>query len=82
MDNAAKNKTLETTNRMHRFIGYHEKMRQTEGYSFYNSLPLYTDHANFLKTGLSFKLYSTDREFKRLLDIPRIKGRLDADWTK
>lgn len=82
MDADTKNKTLEVTNQMHRFIGYHEKMRKAEGYNFYKSVPRYLDHRDFMKTGLTFKIHSTDREFKRLLDSPRRKGSLDTDWTK
>lgn len=82
LEDETKNITLDVTNRMHRFIGYHEKMRKPEGYNFYKGVPRYLDHRDFMKTGLTFKIHSTDREFKRLLDSPRRKGVLDADWTK
>lgn len=82
MDDDTKNKTIEVTNRINRFIGYHEKMRQPEGYNFYRTVPRYTDHRDFMKTGLTFKIHSTDREFKRLLDSPRKKGLVDTDWSK
>lgn len=82
MDEKTREATLNTTNKMNRFIGYHENMRNSKGYNFYNKLPLYTDHADFMKTGLTFKIYGTDREFLRSLNPPRQAGSLDSDWTK
>ncbi|KAG5674183.1 hypothetical protein PVAND_004166 [Polypedilum vanderplanki] len=82
MDSYVQNATLEIANKMHRFIGYHENMRRSEGYEFYGNLPLYTDHGDFLKTGMTFKIFSTDREYIRALTPKRKEGSLDEDWTK
>jgi predicted metalloendopeptidase len=80
MDEEAKAKTINHAIDMKKFIGYHEKMRGEEGYSFYNKIPFWKD--NFMLTGLAFKTFSTDRDYIRRVPSVRQNGSLDDDWTK
>ena len=75
MDNQTKTAAKNTAMKMKKFIGYEEQLRSEEANIYYNDL--YEHPADkFLEMGLAFKIFETDREFKR---INEKKG---ADWTK
>lgn len=79
MDEPTKQKALLTTSKMVQYIGYNEKLRSPEAETFYDALPSLNGD-NFLETGMAFKVFSADREFKRL---HAKKGKkVEKDWTK
>ncbi|CAO1337117.1 unnamed protein product [Diamesa serratosioi] len=75
MDDQTKEAAKNTTVTMKRYIGYNDKLRTEEANEYYNDLFEHPEE-NFLEMGLAFKIFETDREFKR---INEKKG---ADWTK
>lgn len=81
MDENTKQSALKTTNRMSKYIGYHDKLRSPAAEVFYNDLPALSED-KFLEVGLAFRVISTDREF-RLLHATKKKGEVvEEDWTK
>lgn len=82
MDDDTKQKALNTTSKISKYIGYHERLRSPEAEHFYDDLPKLTQK-NFLEMGLAFQLLSTDREFKRLHAKKKKGEAADVDdWTK
>ncbi|CAO1337978.1 unnamed protein product [Diamesa tonsa] len=75
MDKQTKTAANKTAMTMERYIGYEDQLRTKEAYEFYNDLEEYPEE-KFLEMGLAFKIFETDREFKRLI------GNMMNDWTK
>lgn len=80
MDESTKQSALDKTSKMKKYIGYHVKLRTPEAEKFYDDLPNISE-GSFLEMGLSFIIFSTDREFKRL-HAKKKAGEDDEDWTK
>lgn len=81
MDESTKERALQTSSKMSKYIGYHEKLRSSEAETYYDELPGFSDD-NFLEMGMAFQVLATDREFKRL-HAKKKKGEVQVDdWTK
>ena len=75
MDNQTKIAATNTAKTMKKYIGYEDELRTNEAVIYYNDLYEYEEDY-FLEMGLAFKIFETDREYRRLNEN---KG---ADWTK
>lgn len=81
MDESTKERALQTTSKMSKYIGYHSKLRSSEAEAFYDELPGFSQN-NFLEMGMALQILTTDREFKRL-HAKKTKGEdAEQDWTK
>lgn len=79
MDEPTRKQALIETNKIVQYIGYHESLNSSLAEEFYNTLPE-IDDKNFFETGLAFKIFSADREFKILYS--KREKYLENDWTK
>ncbi|CAO1337140.1 unnamed protein product [Diamesa serratosioi] len=78
MDEQTKEAAKLTTTLMKKYIGYHDKLESKEADDYYNDLYEHPEE-NFLEMGLAFKIFETDRQYKRLYD-KHLKD--TEDWTK
>lgn len=77
MDKGTKDKALERTKDMVQYIGYHKKLTEPESQMFYDQLPE-LDENNLLEMGMAFKVFTADREYKKLY----FRGEMEEDdWT-
>lgn len=79
MDENTKQRALEKTTKMLKYIGYHDNLRSALAETFYDDLPPLNE-ANLLEMGMAFQIFSADREFKRYHAKGAAKG--EKDWTK
>ena len=78
MDGKTKEAAKNTIGAMRRFIGYHDTLITTVADEYYDDLYEHPED-KFLEMGLGFKIFETDRLYKRLYDT-RFKN--EEDWTK
>jgi len=76
MDDDTKERALNVTEKIEKYIGYHDRLRNPDGETYYNDLFVHS-YDKFLEMGLSLLIHNADREF-RLLNLKKVQ----SDWTK